>query len=963
MAFDVHENFAYTTVATAPSPATSGTSLVVAAGGGALYPATPFNVVIWQAGANPTTTNSEIARVTNVSTDTLTITRGAPSGGGLNGEVNNQNRSIVVGDQVALANTSKVLVDIEKYLTGNTGGPTLLDPVINNSISGTAIDTDGTLAGNLDTKVASQKAVKTYVDSSNQTAINVKAYGAVGNYDPSQATSAGVNVANLAANNTAFAAAWAAAKAAGRLLYIPVGDYGIGPNILKTDNADAGILGENIANTTLWFIDTTNTGTCVKQSMTSPSYWEVPVNNAGNPMGLQNLPPISEFTIDGSFAGTGSVGMRVGPAICGYWNVRVRNFTGTGGANGVTGLTGAIGILMQNDKEPQGSTTLNGAINSAVTTITVASASGWPTSGNYTILIDTEQMLVTAGQGTTSWTVTRGYNSTSAASHLNAAAVTGRSFFTEENTFGPATALNNCTHGLVIDKGNGGSSFGYNSFQHVYLQLNSSTGVDVVNGAWLYGVDFFFKGNNAGTSTLFNITGSSRVTGNINVNFEMNGGTCTTFNIDSTSQWNTQGAIDTHPFATAGAQTTSITGAFHNTGVTMITPLPTGADDWNIVYPFAGATMTSGTTFTLADDWTNRFVKGTRVRWAESGVLKYGILSIDSTFAGSSTTVTLNAASDTMGANADNGSLAWSHIRPPDYTLKGYEKLLLLDGTPSIIDNGQFVTMRMLGTGSNSPVFNIDNATAANSGVVQSGNGVGSINFRGSHDTTPAMVAAGNIAVVATQNFSDATHAGSQMRFKVTPNNSGTGAQALLIDQDATVAIGTNSTGTSNPAFILATGDATFNTVTSSNWLGTTAAFTKVNNTLATVTNLSATSLLTGTVYRVTATLFFTSTVAATCGFKIQLTATGSLTTSTGSMRYTLYDWTAGTLVSSGAATMGSPFISGTSFTNSDVYKAEIVGVITTSHAGGIDVQFAQNTTNATTATLSSGSIFSVDGI
>lgn len=43
---------------------------------------------------------------------------------------------------------------------------TLTSPVLNTGVSGTAIDTDGTLAGNSDTKLASQKAVKTYVDAS-----------------------------------------------------------------------------------------------------------------------------------------------------------------------------------------------------------------------------------------------------------------------------------------------------------------------------------------------------------------------------------------------------------------------------------------------------------------------------------------------------------------------------------------------------------------------------------------------------------------------------------------------------------------------------------------------------------------------------------------------------------------------------------------------------------------------------
>ncbi len=54
-------------------------------------------------------------------------------------------------------------------------------------------------------------------------------------------------------------------------------------------------------------------------------------------------------------------------------------------------------------------------INASTTTITVTSAAGFPTSGNYSIQIDNEQMLVTGGQGTTTWTVTRGPGGTAAA--------------------------------------------------------------------------------------------------------------------------------------------------------------------------------------------------------------------------------------------------------------------------------------------------------------------------------------------------------------------------------------------------------------------------------------------------------------------------------------------------------------------------------------------------------------------
>lgn len=97
---DAKKNFAYSTVATAPSPATSGLTLVVAAAEGARFPAPPFNLVVWAAGAVPTPANSEIVRVTGVATDTLTFSRQAEG---------SANRSVVVGDQVAAAITEKDL--------------------------------------------------------------------------------------------------------------------------------------------------------------------------------------------------------------------------------------------------------------------------------------------------------------------------------------------------------------------------------------------------------------------------------------------------------------------------------------------------------------------------------------------------------------------------------------------------------------------------------------------------------------------------------------------------------------------------------------------------------------------------------------------------------------------------------------------------------------------------------------
>ncbi len=63
-------------VAAPPSPATSGVSLVVGAGQGASFPATPFDAVVWQWGTgHPTIPTAEAVQVTAKATDTFTIVR------------------------------------------------------------------------------------------------------------------------------------------------------------------------------------------------------------------------------------------------------------------------------------------------------------------------------------------------------------------------------------------------------------------------------------------------------------------------------------------------------------------------------------------------------------------------------------------------------------------------------------------------------------------------------------------------------------------------------------------------------------------------------------------------------------------------------------------------------------------------------------------------------------------------
>lgn len=101
---DRHKNFAYSTVATAPSPASSGLSLIVGSGHGTRFPPVPFNATVVAFGEIPIPENSEIVRVTNIATDTLTIERA---------QEGTSARAIVVGDQIAATITTKTLEDIE----------------------------------------------------------------------------------------------------------------------------------------------------------------------------------------------------------------------------------------------------------------------------------------------------------------------------------------------------------------------------------------------------------------------------------------------------------------------------------------------------------------------------------------------------------------------------------------------------------------------------------------------------------------------------------------------------------------------------------------------------------------------------------------------------------------------------------------------------------------------------------
>ena len=114
MSFDAHANFAYSTVLTPPSPASSGTTLTFATGGGALMPAVPFNAFFWPAGVPPLASNAEIVRITAMTGDAVTAMTRAQEG--------TSAIAIGAGYQVVAGVTAKTLTDIESAISAGGGG-------------------------------------------------------------------------------------------------------------------------------------------------------------------------------------------------------------------------------------------------------------------------------------------------------------------------------------------------------------------------------------------------------------------------------------------------------------------------------------------------------------------------------------------------------------------------------------------------------------------------------------------------------------------------------------------------------------------------------------------------------------------------------------------------------------------------------------------------------------------------
>jgi hypothetical protein len=120
---------------------------------------------------------------------------------------------------------------------------------------------------------------------------------------------------------------------------------------------------------------------------------------------------------------------------------------------------------------PGANTVLTGALTASQTSLSVSSATGFPTSA-FVIRVDDEYMTVTAGFGTTTWTVTRGSNGSTATSHVNGQTVEWKTPASGEIAWNATTKTLTVSGTVYIDgsaKISNGSLNSYNGQAALYL--------------------------------------------------------------------------------------------------------------------------------------------------------------------------------------------------------------------------------------------------------------------------------------------------------------------------------------------------------------------------------------------------------------------------------------------------------------------------------------------------------------
>lgn len=147
------KDFATSTVLTAPSPATSGTTIVVQSGHGTRFPAVPFMATIHPASELPTLDNAEKVEVTARTSDTLTVLRAQGS---------TTAKSIEAGWRISNAVFLADIPTVDSTSVDAAGATMNADTTL--AGNGYFLDQDD-MSSNSDTKVASQQSIKAYVDA------------------------------------------------------------------------------------------------------------------------------------------------------------------------------------------------------------------------------------------------------------------------------------------------------------------------------------------------------------------------------------------------------------------------------------------------------------------------------------------------------------------------------------------------------------------------------------------------------------------------------------------------------------------------------------------------------------------------------------------------------------------------------------------------------------------------------